>query len=338
MQITLRLTLAAILAVSTLTLACGDDEPTPTSTPTAAATATPSPSPTTVPSVTATPGPLLNPVPEPPIDAAIDALASWLGPLADTSLVSIVSTEDVEWPNGCLGIARANIACTEALVPGFRIRLGLGVAVYEVRTDLAGDQTEWAPQTELLVRFAESSTNVALFTADDGNELPVRLVPGTAFGVNLLATEPGTPVGIAIADAPQGGDPILVWVDRVSEDVAATVPTATPSPTPTAPPPAPTASATPVPPTATPPPAAGTVTVVIQGFGFQPQQLEVDAGTTVTWVNKDPVAHDADSSDGLWDSPYLEEGQSTSHTFSEPGKYLYFCSIHPYMQGIVTVR
>jgi len=85
-----------------------------------------------------------------------------------------------------------------------------------------------------------------------------------------------------------------------------------------------------------PPPQA--VTVIIEGYGYQPQQLEIDAGTTVTWVNNDPVSHDADSSDALWDAPFLAEGESTSRTFTEPGSYLYFCSIHPYMQGLVTVH
>lgn len=77
--------------------------------------------------------------------------------------------------------------------------------------------------------------------------------------------------------------------------------------------------------------------MVIQGYGYQPQQLEIAAGTTVTWINRDPVQHDADASSGAWDAPLLVEGESWSRSFSVAGEFLVFCSIHPYMQSLVTV-
>ena len=147
------------------------------------------------------------------VEAAREALARWLGPVGDAGSIEVVSVEAVEWPNGCLGLSRAGQMCTEALVPGFRVALGLGVAVYEVRTDRTGAQVAWAPQVQILVRFLQSSTNVAVFETDDCNEVPTRLVPGTGFGVDLLTLSQGTPVGIAVADGPQAGMTLLVWVE-----------------------------------------------------------------------------------------------------------------------------
>lgn len=87
--------------------------------------------------------------------------------------------------------------------------------------------------------------------------------------------------------------------------------------------------------TVAPPP---NVSVSIQGYGYQPQQLEIEVGTTVTWTNNDPIQHDIDEKNGIWESPLLSESETWSRTFVEPGKFLYICSIHPYMQALVTVR
>ncbi len=78
--------------------------------------------------------------------------------------------------------------------------------------------------------------------------------------------------------------------------------------------------------------------VRIIDFGYQPLELEIDAGTSVTWVNRDPVQHDADDQAGGGDSPLLSEGESFSRTFDSAGQFLVACSIHPFMQLTVTVR
>jgi hypothetical protein len=201
---------ATLLLLSAVTLACsGDAQPAPT--PVASETA-----PTTDPSVTTAPGTTPTPFPEPPISAAIDALAGWLGTVADPTSIEVASTEEVTWTNGCLDLSRVGLMCTEALVPGYRILLTLGEATYEVRTDSSGVQTAWAPQIQILVRLAEASTNVATFTTDDGNQLSTQLVPGTSFSVDLARLDQGTLVGIGIADAPQAGSPLLVSVDLIN--------------------------------------------------------------------------------------------------------------------------
>ena len=75
----------------------------------------------------------------------------------------------------------------------------------------------------------------------------------------------------------------------------------------------------------------------IINFAFDPDQLVVPVGTTVTWRDVEGF-HTVLSSDFLLDSPPLEEGQTYAHTFAAPGEYRYVCGIHPDMLGTITVR
>jgi plastocyanin len=81
-----------------------------------------------------------------------------------------------------------------------------------------------------------------------------------------------------------------------------------------------------------------TETVVIRNFTFSPGNLRVPAGATVTWTNRDAAPHDAVSQDGSWRTEILYEGDSGSVTFGRPGEYRYYCSIHPSMEALLTVR
>jgi len=85
--------------------------------------------------------------------------------------------------------------------------------------------------------------------------------------------------------------------------------------------------------------AAGHV-VVIQQYAYSPASLTINAGDTVTWTNKDSVAHDVSVMSGpqTFHSPMLAQGQSWSHTFGAAGSYSYMCSVHPDMVASVTVR
>jgi plastocyanin len=94
--------------------------------------------------------------------------------------------------------------------------------------------------------------------------------------------------------------------------------------------------------TAAPRPAtAGEVGVGIVDFAFSPASLTVDVGDTVVWTNSGAAPHTATSDAGQadsWDSGTLATGQTFAHTFSTPGTFSYFCAIHPFMRGSVTVR
>jgi plastocyanin len=107
--------------------------------------------------------------------------------------------------------------------------------------------------------------------------------------------------------------------------------------------PAPETTVTTAAPTATPS-TPGTVNVTLQDYAFSPASLTVPAGTTVTWTNKDPMAHTIlndfsplYSAGGLFSSGQLLQGQQFSFTFEYPGTYPYHCSLHSFMTGTITV-
>jgi len=78
--------------------------------------------------------------------------------------------------------------------------------------------------------------------------------------------------------------------------------------------------------------------VEIRDFAFHPAEIEIAAGTTVTWTNNDTVAHTATATDGTFDSGILDPGASFKYTFDKPGTYDFACLIHPKMKGTITVR
>lgn len=82
---------------------------------------------------------------------------------------------------------------------------------------------------------------------------------------------------------------------------------------------------------------SGASTVDIKGFSFQPDSIAVQAGTAVTWVNRDSVDHTITSDNGKFDSGNIMSGGEFKFVLSQPGSYSYHCAIHPSMTGIVTV-
>jgi plastocyanin len=85
-----------------------------------------------------------------------------------------------------------------------------------------------------------------------------------------------------------------------------------------------------------PPATAGEVK--IDNFSFGPGTLTVPVGATVTWTNRDDIPHTAVSTDGAFKSKVMDTDEKFSFTFSKPGNYPYFCSIHPKMTGKVVVQ
>jgi plastocyanin len=80
------------------------------------------------------------------------------------------------------------------------------------------------------------------------------------------------------------------------------------------------------------------VDATIQDFKFLPERLEVEAGTTITWTNRDQVPHTVTADDGSWDSGLIAPGATWRRTFEEPGTHPFHCTPHPFMRGVVTVR
>ncbi len=87
-----------------------------------------------------------------------------------------------------------------------------------------------------------------------------------------------------------------------------------------------------------PVPGGMTASVTIEGFAFQPGNLEIPVGATVTWTNRDSAPHDATARNGDWRTQRLSDGENDTLTFESAGEYDYYCSIHPSMKARLVVR
>ncbi len=68
--------------------------------------------------------------------AALTVLSETLGLSAEK--IDLVSTEFVTWRDGCLGIVRMGVMCTQAEVPGYKITFETNSETYEVHTNKDG--------------------------------------------------------------------------------------------------------------------------------------------------------------------------------------------------------
>ncbi|MEY9991841.1 amicyanin [Streptomyces sp. V4I8] len=86
--------------------------------------------------------------------------------------------------------------------------------------------------------------------------------------------------------------------------------------------------------------AAATYRVAMSGYAFSPATLTVTAGSTVTWTNQDTAPHDVKTTSGpaAFHSPMLNKGGSWSFTFTTPGAYAYYCTVHPNMTARIMVQ
>ncbi len=78
--------------------------------------------------------------------------------------------------------------------------------------------------------------------------------------------------------------------------------------------------------------------VNIDNFSFTPPTLTIPVGTKVTWINHDDVPHIIMNTDKRFVSPVLDTDERFSYTFTSPGTYTYYCSIHPKMTARIIVH
>ena len=79
--------------------------------------------------------------------------------------------------------------------------------------------------------------------------------------------------------------------------------------------------------------------VAIDDFAFAPATLTLAPGTRVTWTTRDDDPHIVQTNDRTtFKSPPLDTGDSFSRVFDRPGRYDYFCTLHPHMTGAVIVQ
>jgi amicyanin len=84
-------------------------------------------------------------------------------------------------------------------------------------------------------------------------------------------------------------------------------------------------------------PATNVNQVTIANFAYAPSNIQVSAGTTVTWTNRDSAPHSVTFKNRMKDSGWLRQGQSFSYTFTTPGTFDYYCTVHPNMVARVSV-
>jgi plastocyanin len=93
-------------------------------------------------------------------------------------------------------------------------------------------------------------------------------------------------------------------------------------------------------------PVVGVTHVFIRsqsGDVYDPATIQIVRGTVVTWTNQDTDPHSVvlsyavTATSDLWTSGVLATGQSARYTFMSPGRYVYNCSLHVGMIGVVLV-
>jgi plastocyanin len=76
----------------------------------------------------------------------------------------------------------------------------------------------------------------------------------------------------------------------------------------------------------------------MQDLQYTAVTIEIAAGTTVEWRNEDQLPHSVTADDYSFDSGLVEGGSVWRYTFTRPGTYLFHCTPHPFMKGMVVVK
>ena len=80
-----------------------------------------------------------------------------------------------------------------------------------------------------------------------------------------------------------------------------------------------------------------------EGLCYIPESLSVDVGSKVVWINQDAAFHSVTSgeygeSDGMFDSGHMDPEERFEYVFNDTGQFLYHCTLHPWMVGVVEVK
>jgi plastocyanin len=79
-------------------------------------------------------------------------------------------------------------------------------------------------------------------------------------------------------------------------------------------------------------------TINIKDFMFSPRNLTIPVGSKVTWTNKDEEPHKVAEVNSSFTSKPLDTDEGFTYEFKVPGKYEYFCTVHPRMTGTIIVE
>jgi plastocyanin len=84
--------------------------------------------------------------------------------------------------------------------------------------------------------------------------------------------------------------------------------------------------------------ATETLSVQILKFAFVPKEITIAPGAKIVWTNQDETPHTIIASDGTFVSKAMDTDDRFEYTFAKEGDFSYFCTLHPYMTGIVHVH
>jgi plastocyanin len=76
----------------------------------------------------------------------------------------------------------------------------------------------------------------------------------------------------------------------------------------------------------------------MEAVAFSPMTLEVKVGDTIVWKNSDPFPHNVTADNGQFHSGDIAPDQIEKITVDKPGRFPYVCTLHPGMQGVLTVK
>ena len=86
------------------------------------------------------------------------------------------------------------------------------------------------------------------------------------------------------------------------------------------------------------PPSSAAAIIKIENFTFNPAELIIKPGTTVTWQNADDIPHSVMTENNAFHSKPLDTDETYSMTFKDAGEVVYFCGLHPHMKGKIIVK
>jgi plastocyanin len=83
---------------------------------------------------------------------------------------------------------------------------------------------------------------------------------------------------------------------------------------------------------------AETHRVIIEGMKYSPERLEVKAGDTIVWTNRDVVPHTVTAAASKLESGSIAGTGTWRYVARTPGQIDYVCRFHPGMKATVVVK
>jgi plastocyanin len=80
------------------------------------------------------------------------------------------------------------------------------------------------------------------------------------------------------------------------------------------------------------------VSVDMRDIQFKPKNITIKPGDEVTWTNRDTAQHDATARNGDFETDLLSKGETATIPINDLGTINYYCTVHPTMEGKITVR